>query len=445
MKTKLIIAITLVFACALGAQTLPQQGMQTFISVNVTGFVANPGTYQVTSLSRVSDAIRLAGISQTTPQAQPTLDFQKLQMAARDSLFQNYQGLRRVKLIRGNQIRTYDLMKYSRVGDLEQNPLLKDGDLIQVPPLETSVSIFGEVYFPGEYEFVPGDRLSDILGLAQGFTLAADRNVLSIYRYREDSPEFDILRVDLESQAASEVVLKPHDRISVFADSEHRRAWKITVQGDVRAPGEYLVDENTTLYDVLLLSGGPSSRGNLRSAVFANRAAIDEPDLELERLLKKEITNMSSMEYYYMLNRMRQFPGRYSVDVSLTWESKGAEANPFLRDGDYLFVPKQMEMVEVSGQVVNPGLIPWVEGENYEYYIRRAGGYTNNKRLGGTRVISSASGNWVKPTKKMELNPGDQIYVSEKVAYDNWNRFKDVMLIATQVMTIFLGIRTLTH
>ena len=60
-------------------------------------------------------------------------------------------------------------------------------------------------------------------------------------------------------------------------------------------------------------------------------------------------------------------------------------------------------------------------------------------------MISSASGNWVKPSKKMELNPGDQIYVSEEVTYDNWSRFKDVMLIATQVMTIFLGIRTLTH
>lgn len=445
MKNKLILVLMLALACFLSAQTLPQSLVQTYISVNVTGFVANPGTYQLSSVSRISDAIRMAGTSQTASQAQPSLDFHKLQKAARDSLYENFQGLRSVMLVRGTQLRSYDLMKYLRAGDLEQNPLLKDGDLIRVPPLETSVSIFGEVYFPGEYEFVPGDRLSDILELAHGFTLAADRNSVSIYRYRDNSPEFDIVHVNLKSQSASEVILKPHDRISVFADSEHRRAWKITVEGDVRAPGEYLVDENTTLYDVLQLSGGPSSRGNLRSAVFANRAAIDEPDLELERLLTKEITNMSSMEYYYMLNRMRQFPGRYSVDVSLTWESKGAEANPFLRDGDYLFVPKQMEMVEVSGQVVNPGLIPWVEGENYEYYIRRAGGYTNNKRLGGTRVIHAASGNWVKPSKKMELSPGDKIYVSEKAAFDNWNRFKDVMLIATQVMTIFLGIRTLTR
>jgi len=151
------------------------------------------------------------------------------------------------------------------------------------------------------------------------------------------------------------------------------------------------------------------------------------------------------MEYRYMLNRIRQFPGRYSVDVARVWESKGTEINPVVHDGDYLFIPQYLDMVEVSGQVVNPGLIPWVEGKNYEYYIALAGGYTNNKRWNGTRIISAASGNWVKPSKKLTLDPGDTIYVSEQDTYNTWNRFKDIMLIATQVITIFLGVRTLTH
>ena len=102
-------------------------------------------------------------------------------------------------------------------------------------------------------------------------------------------------------------------------------------------------------------------------------------------------------------------------------------------------------MVEVSGQVANPGLIPWMEGQNYEYYIQQAGGYTNNKRWKGTRVISATSGNWIKPNKKLALNPGDTVFVAEKDTYDVWSRFKDIMLVATQVITIFLGVRTLTN
>ncbi len=445
MKTKLLTVMLLVLACFLAAQNIPQLTGQVLISVNVTGFVPNPGTYQVTPLARISDVVKIAGRAASLAPTSQNLSPQLFREAERDSLFENYQGLRSVKLTRGKETRTYDLLKFMRAGDLEQNPLLKDGDLIKVPSLDTSVSISGEVYFPGEYEYVPGDRLSDILALTQGFTLEADRKTVNLYRYRENSPEFELMRIDLQTQRAEDIVLQPHDRISVTASTEHRRAWKITVEGDVKAPGEYYLGENTTLYDILIRCGGPTSRGNLHSAIFANRTGSQNPDPEFERLMRIDVSNMTSMEYRYMLNRIRQYQGRYSVDISRTWESQGAEANPVLRDGDYLFVPQHMDMVEVSGQVIHPGLIPWLEGANYEYYIHQAGGYTNNKRWNGTRVISAASGNWVKPSKKMTLGPGDTIYVSEKDTYDTWTRFKDIMLITSQVITIFLGIRSLTN
>lgn len=445
MKTKLLIAALILWACVAGAQIIPQLSTQVLISVNVTGFVAHPGTYQLSPLSRISDAIIISGRRTDTATNSQILSPYEFKQAERDSLFENFQGLRSVKLTRGKETRTYDLLKFMRTGDSDQNPLLKDGDLIRVPSLDTSVAISGEVYFPGEYEYVQGDRLSDILALAQGFTLGADRKTLNLYRYRENSPEFELMPIDLQTRRAEDVVLQPDDRISVAASTEHRRAWKITVEGDVKAPAEYYIGENTTLYDILAQCGGPTSRGNLRSAIFANQAGSREPDPELERLMRIDVSNMTSMEYRYMLNRIRQYPGRYSVDVSRTWESQGAEENPVLRDGDYLFVPQHMDMVEVSGQVINPGLTPWVEGKNYEYYIQKAGGYTNNKLWNGTRIISATSGNWVKPSKKMTLNPGDTIYVSEKDTYDTWTRFKDIMLITSQVITIFLGIRTLTN
>ncbi|MDD4223799.1 MAG: SLBB domain-containing protein [Candidatus Cloacimonetes bacterium] len=445
MKTKLLIAALLFLTCLMAAQTIPQLTNQVLISVNVTGFVANPGTYQMSPLSRISDAIKVAGSVTPTVTATQFLTPQQVRKAERDSLFENFQGLRRVRLTRGGETKTFDLLRFNRTGDLSQNPLLKDGDLLQLPSLDTSVTITGEVYFPGEYEYVPGDRLADILALAQGFTLAANRETVSIYRYRENSPEFEVLLIDLRERSAEDIVLRPHDRISITADTEHRRDWKITVEGNVKAPGEYYIDENTTLYEILVRCGGPSSRGNLRSAIYANRGSSQESDPELERLMQLEVSDLTAMEYRYMLNRIRQYPGRYSIDVSRTWESQGEEANPVLRDGDYLYVPLHMDMVEVSGQVVHPGLIPWVEGQNYEYYVQQAGGYTNNKRWLGTRIIRATSGNWVKPSKKLALDPGDTVYVSENDTYDTWTRFKDIMLIATQVITIFLGVRTLTN
>lgn len=444
MKTKLLLAALLCLASLLGAQLNITAPAQALISVNVTGFVANPGSYQVTPINRVMDAVNLARALPREAIAAELLTPQKALEAAQDSLYANFQGLRSVKLVRGGKTVNCDLLKFTRFGDLQENPLLKDGDVIIVPALHTSVSILGEVYLPGEYEFLEGDNLATLLALAQGFTLGADMKSVHIYRYRENLADFDILSYDLRSQDPQTIELKPYDRVIVAKDSEYRRAWKIKVEGSVKAPGEYLLTEGTTLYDVLLLCGGPTERGNLNSAIFVNQLGTREPDPEFERLKTLAMADMTVFEYHYMRTRMRQYPGKYSVDVARTWASQGAEDNPVLRDGDYLYVPEMLDMVEVSGQVVKPGLIPWSEGKTWEYYIQSAGGLTNNSRWKGIRLISASSGNWVKPSKKVPINPGDTVFVAQKTDRDLWTDLKDVLSITSQVVTIFLGVRAIS-
>jgi len=449
MKNKTLLIILLLAGFAwLGAQlAMPENTGQIFISVNVTGFVPKPGTYQLTPLNRLSDALSLAAaydleVAQLSPELMTP---QQVATAAQDSLYQNFQGLRDIRLLRGKDTRVCDLLRFQRLGDLEHNPLLRDGDVIVVSPMREAVSVFGEVYLPGEYQYLSGDKLSDLLDLAMGFTLNADRKAVSIYRYRDNLKDFDVIRIDLGAQAPEQIALNAHDRVMVSRDSELRRAWKVKVEGNVRTPGEFIIGENTTLYDILTLCGGPTVRGDLRNAVYASQAYSKEPDQEFERLKLLYFTQMTSMEYNYMRNKLRQFPGKYAVNVWQVWDSEGKGGNPVLRDGDYLYVPELLDMVEVSGQVAKPGLVPWIEGKTWEYYIQAAGGYTNNRRANGTRIISAASGNWLKPSKKVAINPGDRVFVAEKQEHDFWTDVKDVVTIASQLVTIFLGVRAITN
>lgn len=445
MKNKLF--FILAFLCLwslLAAQTNPALNSRIYISVNVTGFVANPGTYQMTPLNRVADAIKISGgtLPKTTIIEEPE-SIQAVK-AIQDSLLQNNQALRSVELVRGGQSTICDLMDFLRNGNLEQNPLLRDGDVIRVSPVSESVSITGEIYMPGEYEYVEGDMLADILSLAQGLTPGADLSGVNIYRYRENGTDFDIHAINLGRQDAKDIPLQAFDRVIIARDSELRRDWKITVEGNVKAPGEYLIGEDTTLYDILLLCGGPSSRGDLGNAIYANSNYMLENDPEFERLKMMGLTQMTTLEYHYMRNKLRQFPGKYSVDVAETWASQGERNNPVLRDGDYLFVPQFLDMVEVSGQVVNPGFIPWVPGRDYEYYIEAAGGYTNNKRWQGTRIISFDSGNWLRPDKDIPIKPGDTVFVAERSDRDLWTDVREVLIIVSELVTIFLGVRAIT-
>ena len=432
MKNKLICFLLLILSGLISAQVSPPYSVAATISVNVTGYVDSPGTYQLSTISRLSDALKLGGIHLE-------------EFNTTNSLFVNYQALRSVRLTQGKETKIYDYMKYIRLGDLSQNPLLKDGDIIYVGTAHTTVSIIGEVCYPGEYEFIEGDRLSDLFALVHGFTLYADKNIINIYRYKENLKDFDLITVDLRTHKPEDIIIYPYDRITINRDTEYRRGWNIIVEGNVKSPGKYYIGDNTTLYDILLLCGGPTSRGDLRNAVYANLTNTQKDDPEFERLKNLSISEMTTIEYHYLQNRLRQFPGKYAIDVSCTWESKGKECNPILQDKDYLFVPLKMDMVAVTGQVVNPGLIPWVEGKTWDYYVKSAGGYTNNKSFNGVRIIDAQSGNWVRPSSKTVLYPGDTVFVAAKTEYDAWTRFKDIMLITTQIMTIILGIHTLAH
>ena len=71
MKNKLLLVALLILTCVLSAQNIPQLSGQVLISVNVTGFVANPGTYQLTPLARIYDAVKVANDNNRTTRCQP--------------------------------------------------------------------------------------------------------------------------------------------------------------------------------------------------------------------------------------------------------------------------------------------------------------------------------------------------------------------------------------
>lgn len=447
MKTKLLTLLLAFLAISLLAQTLPTPNVLP-ISVSITGFVPKPGVYQLTVLSRLSDALEISRMHmREQKQTELLTPLQKL-AAEQDSLYANYQALRNVTLIRQGKTVSYDLLKFLRGGDIAHNPLLRDGDIVSVMPVTSFVSIQGNVYLPGEYQYLPGDKLGDLLLLCQGFSAGADLKRVLIYRYQNKQSDFEVLKYDLSAYptdpAVANIPLMVDDRVIVARDSENRRGWKVTVEGNVKAPGEYLIGENTTLYEVLNMCGGPTVRGDLRDALYIYGPYHEQEDPEFERLKELSLGNMTPMEYNYLRSRMRQLRGKYSLNLAETWSSNGTKSNPLLRDGDYIFVPEKMDMVAVSGQVRNPGLIPWVEGKNWEYYINTVGGFTNNRRLNGTRIIRHNSGNWVKPSKKLEIRPGDMIFVAEQTDRDIWTDIKDVVLLTSQVVTIFLSIRAIT-
>ena len=179
--------------------------------------------------------------------------------------------------------------------------------------------------------------------------------------------------------------------------------------------------------------------------VYYNENINAEPDPYLELLMQRSMSDMTPLEYSYLRNNLMQLKGKYSIDPVKMINSEGKEANPYLLDGERIYIPEKIDMVWVSGQVKNPGMISWVEGKDWDYYIQAAGGYTNNRKTGKGRIIRGNSGNWVKPGKNVAIRAGDTIFVPAQTDRSMWTDVKDIVTLTSSVVTIILGTRTFTR
>lgn len=445
MRNKIVTLLFLFCAVYLGAQ-LSSLANIVPINVSVTGFVPNPGSYSLAVTARLSDAIKATEVTLPDVTDPLLLSVTEKKMLEQDSLYANLQGLRKVKLTRSGDTQEYDLLRFMILGEMEHNPLLKDGDLIWVPAKESFISVSGCVNMPSDIQFVEGDNLGLILRLAQGLAPDADRAQVLIYRTQSGSKDYEVLRRDISSFSDLESVTYPlqaRDRVIVGRDAGSPLARKVKVEGAVNIPGEFWIGENTRLYDLLKQCGGPSGKGDLSNAVLINGPYSEKLNPDLQRLSAHGFTQMTPLEYNYLRNSMRQLKGKYSLNLQDTWESEGESSNPILQDGDYIFVPESFDYIAVSGQVLKPGLVPWEEGKSYKHYIEACGGYVNNRSLGRVRILRDNGGNWVKAGNKVQLRPGDMVFVPEKTDRDRWLDVKDVALIATQILSIVMSIRVL--
>jgi protein involved in polysaccharide export with SLBB domain len=438
------------------AEITPQAGPT--ISVSITGFVQNPGVYQMLPVNRLSDLLMCCGgvparsieetkndsIQESVPNQVvtpgPSLKEEKCPYD-----YPKTMALRTVQLSRGGKKLFYDVLKFYRMGDDSQNPFLKDGDVVLISAVMEYVSISGGVNYPCEIQYNAGDKLQDIIDYAKGTSYDADLSAVNIYRFAENKIDFKLISLDLlQNPAQYGFALQAGDVCVVpqISDVLHRQ--KVKISGQVKHPGEYIITSKTTLADLIQQAGGVNSRGDLASLVHYNSYLNERNNAYLNQLLQSNLGSMTPLEYTYLRTNLQQMKGKYSFDVKKFAETEGKEANPILRDGDRVFVPERMDMVIVSGQVRHPGLIQWVQGKDWNYYVEQAGGYTNYRKHAKGRLIRGDSGNWIKPGKRIQIMAGDTLFVPSQSDRALWTDIKEGITLLSSVITIIVGLRALS-
>ena len=415
--------------------------------VYVGGAVVTPGAYPATAMTRASEVISLAGgfIETTLPATSYYRQYDDYMGGGDD---ERIASKRNIKVARRNgEIVTADILKLALTGSPDLDPLMQDGDQIFVPVQEKKINvygIFGAVKNPGYFEYSPLDSLKDLMNLAHGPTLDADMHEIEIVRFNPDNKTTYSIFVDIESPDWN-FSLHSDDRVFVPLVQGYHAKSQVRLTGEFRYPGFYAIEEDsTTLSRIVAKAGGFTELASLEEAEMTRVSAEELVDPEFERLKKMNVADMSETEYEYFKIRSRSKVGRVSVDFHGLFIRNDATKDVWLRDNDVIDVPRKRQVVSVTGEVVNPGFLSFVPGEDYIYYIRAAGGFSDRAGKSRISIIKATTGEWRSARKGRPLEPGDTILVPEKKKRNYIATIKDVAVFVGNIATVYLVIRQAT-
>jgi len=340
--------------------------------------------------------------------------------------------------------------------DFEENEILKNDDRIfirRIPEYhkknELKVNIFGAIKNPGTYEITEGFNLYDLVVLAGGLLVDAHLQKVDIVRFIEHQDSTETIEVNFESiinnpEINDNLILKNDDRIFIRSIKDYHKVENVKIFGEVQFPGVYNIQEDiTTLSQILIKAGGPTYRADAHNSFLQRKSKEDILDPEFERLKKMLIDDMSDFEYEYFKAKSRELRGKFSVNFDEILYKKNTHNLITLKSNDYIYISSKSTTISVSGQVKKPGLIPFVSGMNYLYYLDQSGGYSWNAWIAKSRIIKANTGEWIKPSRKTLIEKGDLIFVPEKKDINYWQLTKDIMKIIAEIATVVIVVQNL--
>lgn len=237
------------------------------IQVFVTGAVARPASYRISSAATAMTALYAAG--------GPT----------------EIGSLRTISVRRGGRvIATLDAYDYLLRGDNSTDPRLENGDIVFVGPHGPRVRITGEVVRPATYELRPGEGVSDILRAAGGFRPTALTSRLQLTRIVPNATAGqERIAVDVSVPGGriddiAPLSLQGGDEIRVLPIGDRVRR-RVEVDGHVWTPGPQGFRPGMTLADVLRAAGGTKPDAYL-GQVAISRLQSDSTRIQLRAALR---------------------------------------------------------------------------------------------------------------------------------------------------------------
>jgi protein involved in polysaccharide export with SLBB domain len=304
------------------------------------------------------------------------------------------------------------------------------------------VQVAGQLKAPGTYPLEPGMRVSDLIRAGGNLSEEAYTLEAELTRYAVIDDEYrvtEVIDVDfdaiLRGVETADLMLAEHDHLSISTIAEWDSEWSVTLDGEVKFPGEYRVRRGESLRQVLDRAGGLTEESFPQGAIFI-RESLKEREQEqidlLARRLEADLTSLSLQTVdttgaetlstgKALLDQLRstEAVGRLVIDLEqIAARAPGVDLliDVELKDGDRLLVPTKSQVVTVIGEVQQSTSHLYQPDLSRDDYLEMSGGITRRAdkkhiyvvRASGAVVTSNRS-KWFGRRGNTEIRPGDTI------------------------------------
>ena len=286
---------------------------------------------------------------------------------------------------------------------------------------EMKVVVHGEVYNPDTFAYAHNESVEDLILRAGGLTQKASTSKVDIARRiidpkakEETQIKTQIFTVELADSLGLNdhgFLLEPFDEVFVRQSPAFGRQMNVRVQGEVLFEGTYTMKtQDDRLSDLILQAGGLSSHAYALGARL-QRKLKDEEILRREQLLKmnRAASSRDSVNFDKLDIGNTYWVG---IDLAEALAHPGGDEDITLREGDVLIIPSINNTVKINGEVLYPNTVSYIGGKCPRFYIKQAGGFSNNARRGKAFIIY-ANGK-VHPARGGKVSPGCEIVVPSK-------------------------------
>jgi len=256
-----------------------------------------------------------------------------------------------------------------------------------------SIQVDGEVRKPGVYPYYNGITLKDVLFQTGGFTDAASiKHIEVARRLHTDSAHTkqiaEVIEIETEkdlSDNTKNLSLQPWDMVSIRTKPGYKRQLPVYITGEVTYPGKYvLVTNNEHVSEIIKRCGGLTPQAFLQGASLVRQntnLAKDTGDARL-RKIQQQLKDTGNLTQDYLKTTIK-----VGLDLKKILENPLGIEDVVLQEGDVLSIPKEKREIKVSGEVMLPSEIVYKKGESLDYYIGKAGGFTDNARKAKVYVL----------------------------------------------------------